>query len=117
MDRITGKAIEGADHLRQSIADRLFTPLGTRIGRRGYGSHIPALLDQPLNDATRIRLFAATALAMLQEPRVRVARVALEFGEAHGGARLIVVGRRTDVADAAAPFIATMPLSAPAALV
>lgn len=117
MDRVTGKAIDGTDHLRQSIADILFTPIGTRIARREYGSHLPALLDQPLNAATRIRLFAATALALQrQEPRVSITRIALDAGDAIGAARLIVAGRRTDVAEPAAAFTFSLPLSALGAL-
>lgn len=105
MNRATGKPCEGADHLRQSIGDILGTPVGTRVGRRDYGSRIPELLDQPLNDVTRIRVFAAAALALFrQERRARIARVALENGEAPGTARLIVTGRRTDVIGPATAF-------------
>lgn len=118
MDRVTGKTIEGADHLRQSIADILGTPLGTRVGRRDYGSRIPELLDQPLNDLTRIRVFAAAALALLrQERRARIQRIALEPGDASSSARLIVSGRRTDVPGPSAAFAFSTPLSALSALV
>nr|WP_018250790.1 GPW/gp25 family protein [Sphingomonas melonis] len=118
MDRSSGKPCEGADHLRQSIGDILGTPVGTRVGRRDYGSRIPELLDQPLNDATRIRVFAAAALALYrQERRARIARVALESGEAPGTARLIVTGRRTDTAGPAASFSVSTPVTARRALV
>lgn len=117
MDRHTGKPCEGADHLRQSIADILGTPLGTRIGRRNYGSRIPELLDQPLNDLTRIRVFAAAALALLrQERRARIERIALEAGDAPSSVRLIVTGRRTDVAGSSAAFAFSTPLTALSAL-
>lgn len=117
MDRSTGKPIEGADHLRQSIGDILGTPLGTRVGRRDYGSRIPELLDQPLNELTRIRVFAAAALALLrQEPRARISRIALEAGEIGSSARLLVTGRRTDAAGPAAAFAFSTPLSALSAL-
>lgn len=43
MDRRTGKPLAGADHVRKSIKDILGTPLVTRIGRRDYGSELPAL--------------------------------------------------------------------------
>lgn len=78
MNATTGKPLSGVDHLRQSIADILSTPIGTRIGRRDYGSLLPELIDQPANPATRIRIYAATALALLRwEPRLRVTRVQL----------------------------------------
>lgn len=117
MDRTTGKTIEGADHLRQSIADILGTPLGTRVARRDYGSRLPELLDQPLNDTTRIRVFAAAALAILrQEGRARVSRLALEPGDAPGRARLIVTGRRNDAVGPAAPFSFSLPIASLGAL-
>ncbi|ATI54497.1 oxidoreductase [Sphingomonas melonis] len=105
MDRHTGRTCEGADHLRQSIADILGTPVGTRVGRRDYGSRIPELLDQPLNDATRIRVFAAAAMALLRhERRARVQRIALAAGTATGTATLTITGRRTDAIDAGFTF-------------
>ena len=41
----TGESLSGLDHLRQSIADILSTPLNTRVMRRDYGSRIPELID------------------------------------------------------------------------
>lgn len=79
MSRTTGQALDGIDHLRQSIADIIFTPVGTRIARREYGSLLPELLDHPDNGATRVRLFAATAGALMRwEPRLRISRVSIE---------------------------------------
>ena len=47
--------------------------------RRDYGSHIPDLIDQPMNGATLLRLSAAAFVAVRRwEPRVRV--TALRFG-------------------------------------
>jgi phage baseplate assembly protein W len=75
-DAKTGKALTGINHLRQSIRDILTTPLGSRIMRRDYGSRLFDLVDNPLNDATLIEIFAATAEAlMLWEPRLQVQRV------------------------------------------
>ena len=99
MDRHTGTVCQGADHLAQSIDDILGTPLGTRLGRRGYGSMIPELLDQPNNDLGRMRIFAAAALALLrQEGRARLSRIVLSPGKLPHQAVLTVTGRRTDVA-------------------
>ena len=81
----TGRELGGIDHLRQSIADILTTPLGSRVMRRDYGSLLPELIDQPFNDATRMRLFGATALALMRwEPRIRLIRVQLFQGVAAG---------------------------------
>lgn len=98
MDARTGRAIAGVDHIRQSIADILSTPIGTRIGRREYGSLLPDLLDQPMNAGGRLRLFAATALALLRwEPRIRLNRIDLANDSA-GAFRLTLDVVRLDVA-------------------
>ena len=64
MNRHTGRAITGLEHLRQSVGDILSTPIGSRVMRREYGSLVPELLDHPDNDATRVRLNAAVAGAL-----------------------------------------------------
>ncbi|WP_349616223.1 GPW/gp25 family protein [Azotobacter salinestris] len=97
MSRSTGQAIGDLEHLRQSIADILTTPLGTRLMRRDYGSLIPELIDQPLNGATVTRLYAATATALIRwEPRLRLSRVQLSLGSAPGSAFLDLEGNRVD---------------------
>lgn len=81
----SGKTLDGMAHLGQSIGDILMTPLGSRVMRRDYGSLLPELIDQPFNDATRMRLFGATALALMRwEPRIRLIRVQLFQGEGPG---------------------------------
>lgn len=64
MSRETGRLIELYEHIRQSIQDIIFTPLGSRVMRREYGSLVFKLLDQPFNDATRLQVMAATATAI-----------------------------------------------------
>ena len=61
----TGAGISGVQHLAQSVAIILGTPVGTRVMRRDFGSLLPQLLDQPDNAATRVRLYAAVAGALL----------------------------------------------------
>ncbi len=73
---ITGAALSGDDHLRQSLGDILGTPIGTRVMRRDYGSKVPALLDAPINAAVIADLVASTAEAIYRwEPRIRLKRV------------------------------------------
>lgn len=70
LNQRSGRAVDGVEHLRQSVADILTTPIGSRIARRTYGSLLPELVDQPDNGATRVRIFAATAGALMRwEPR------------------------------------------------
>lgn len=76
MNRITGTALDSVDHIRQSIADILTTPIGSRVMRREYGSLLPSMIDQPLNDATLLQAYSASVMAILRwEPRVRVTAI------------------------------------------
>jgi phage baseplate assembly protein W len=89
MSRTTGAAIDGAEDIRQSLGDILGTKIGTRVGRRDYGSLVPDLIDQPLNAANILRLYAASALAVSRwENRVRLRRVSLAPGARAGAATL-----------------------------
>lgn len=111
MDRTTGKPLDGLAHLQQSIGDILSTPVGSRVMRRDYGSLIPRLIDQPFNPATKIRLYAATATALMRwEPRIRLSRVALDLGEQPGQVVVTLEGVRTDT-PVAQPSAITVPLS------
>ncbi len=97
MSRTTGLAIADLEHLRQSIADILTTPLGSRLMRRDYGSLLPELIDQPLHGVTVTRLYAASAAALMRwEPRLRLSRVQLTLGSAPGSAFLDIEGSEVD---------------------
>ena len=81
-DATTGKPLSGIDHLRQSVADILTTPIGTRVMRRDYGSQLPGLVDAPLNGSTILDLYAATADALARwEPRFRLTRCVASMPE------------------------------------
>jgi uncharacterized protein len=110
MSATTGKAIDGLAHLQQSISDILTTPVGSRVMRRDYGSLLPQLIDQPFNAATRIRLLAATATALMRwEPRLRLTRVSIDLGADAGAVSVTLEGTRTDTPTAAAVGV-TVPL-------
>lgn len=73
MNNKTGRDLSGIEHIQQSVRDILGTPIGSRVMRREYGSLLPELLDQPLNDATLLRAYAASVMAIIRwEPRIRV---------------------------------------------
>ena len=99
MDRTTGKAIDGNAHLAQSLGDLLSTPLGSRVMREDYGSMLFELVDQPLNGATTLLAYAASALAIRAwEPRYRPRRFAMDLSEGSAGkAVLTIEGDRTDL--------------------
>jgi len=93
MSIATGRAIDGLDHLRQSIAVILMTPLGSRVMRRNFGSLLPVLLDAPDNGATRVRLYSAVAGALMTwEPRLRITRVAVSSGSMPGQVVIDITG-------------------------
>ncbi|EPS1222155.1 GPW/gp25 family protein [Burkholderia cenocepacia] len=97
MNARTGRAITGQAHIEQSVADILFTPLGTRLARREYGSLLPELIDGPINPVMRMRVMAASVMALARwESRIQVNQV--DFGSTglDGGAVLELQGERTD---------------------
>lgn len=78
MNRETGAALTEREHILQSVRTIILTPVGSRIKRRLYGSVIPELIDQPLNNATMLRLYSATAAAITKwEPRVTIVSLTL----------------------------------------
>lgn len=82
MNATTGRAIVDLTHLYQSIAKILTTPLVSCVKRRTFGSELPDLVDAPFNGATRTRLYAAVATALMKwEPRVTLQRVQLSVDE------------------------------------
>jgi phage baseplate assembly protein W len=92
MNARTGRPMALLAHIRQSLADILSTPVGSRVMRRYYGSEVPELIDQPLNGATVLRIYAATAYAVLRwEHRIALTGVQLHRG-ADGQATLMLDG-------------------------
>lgn len=113
MDRTTGAPLEGDAHLAQSIGDILMTPIGTRVMLRDYGSLLFELLDRPLNAATRLMLYAATAMALTKwEPRLTLTRVNLSSVGADGHVTLDIEGYRNDGLSRAALTRLSIPLTA-----
>lgn len=97
MNATTGRALSGDAHLRQSIADILTTPIGSRVMRRDYGSQLADLIDWPVNDSTRLLAYAATAMALMRwEPRIRLSRVQLHMDTLDGQAQLDIEGTKVD---------------------
>lgn len=50
ISRHTGVTISEIESIEQSIEDIVTTPLGSRVMRGDYGSIVPDLIDQPMND-------------------------------------------------------------------
>ena len=68
-------------HIRQSLHDIFTTPIGSRIQRREYGSHLFDLIDAPMNPVNRLRLAAALVDAASRwEPRVILKTAIIQSG-------------------------------------
>jgi phage baseplate assembly protein W len=100
MHRTTGQGVDTlANHVRQSIGDIITTPVGSRVMRREYGSILPDLVDQPMHSTTLLRLYAATAAAVMRwEPRFRISRIQMAF-QPPAGALVEISGRLANNAE------------------
>lgn len=78
MDNLTGKPLAGLAHLRQSIADILTTPIGSRVMRRDYGSRIFQRIDAPMTGELVAEIYADVVEALFNyEPRFEVSNVSV----------------------------------------
>jgi phage baseplate assembly protein W len=76
MNSKTGAALDGLDHLRQSITDILSTPIGSRVMRRDYGSRLYSLVDAPISRSTILEIYTAVAEAIDRwEPRIALDQI------------------------------------------
>lgn len=108
MNRETGADINTVEHIGQSITDILTTRIGTRIMRREYGSLLPELVDHPFNDITRLRVYAATVMALMRwEPRISLSRVQFLGATLQGRSELDLEG---SIVDSNQPLSLSIPL-------
>nr|DAH88477.1 MAG TPA: baseplate wedge subunit [Caudoviricetes sp.] len=108
MNRETGAAIGELAHIGQSITDILTTRIGTRVMRREYGSLLPELVDHPFNDATRLRVYAGTVMALMRwEPRISLSRVQFIGANLQGQSALELEG---SIVDSNEPLSLSVPL-------
>ncbi|MGL5948149.1 MAG: GPW/gp25 family protein [Aeromonas sp.] len=97
LNQCTGGTIDEDAHIAQSVRDILLTPVGSRVMRRDYGSHLPALLDAPQNATTHLQLMAATVMALAAfEPRIHVQSVRITRNAQTFGCELDITWQRTD---------------------
>lgn len=109
MNARTGQRLDDQEHLAQSIADILSTPVGSRIARREYGSLLPELIDAPAHSRTLVQVYAAAATALMRwEPRLRLTRVSTDMTSPTGQVTLSVEGNRNR---GGAPFSAAVVIS------
>ena len=86
MSRWTGKSITDQQHLVQSIADILSTPLGTRVTVRDYGCLLPYIVDKPINNTFLIVAFGVIIEALNKwEPRFTLQLVSIDASNVSQG--------------------------------
>ena len=108
MNRETGAAIDELDHIAQCMTDILTTRIGTRVMRREYGSLLPELVDHPFNDATRLRVYAGTVMALMRwETRISLSRVQFLGANLQGQSVLELEGTIVDTNE---PLSMSLPL-------
>ena len=94
MSTTTGRPLDGADHIKQSITDVLTTRIGTRVMRRDYGSRLPELVDNPYSEILLADLFAETVIALKKwEPRASVDQVSVQEVTAEGRIVIALTGK------------------------
>lgn len=103
MDRHTGDLIDDElAAIEQSVTDILTTLVGTRIERRDYGSVLPLLIDQPLTEATLLRVYSAAIIAIQQwEPRIRIEHIRRHADARQPGRARLAMRARTRAGNAA----------------
>lgn len=108
MNRNTGGTLSTRELIGQAITDILTTRIGTRVMRREYGSLLPELIDEPFNEITRLRVYAATVMAVMRwEPRIRLSHVELLGADLLGRSTLDLHG---SVIDNHEPLSLSIPL-------
>lgn len=92
----SGQALSDDDHIRQSVADILTTPVGSMITLREYGSYNLQLIDQPVSPALRLQIMASSVMALMRwEPRVTPASIHITQGNAASAWSISLVLTRT----------------------
>ena len=95
MNRYTGERLTSeSEHIKQSIADILLTPIGSRLQRREYGSLIPMLIDRPISQTLMLQLAACAVTAINRwEPRVQITQFKPQLTEGGIVASYVVKNR------------------------
>ena len=74
-----GSEISEIAHIKQSIANILSTPIGSRIMRRDYGSRLFEKIDRPINGELIAEIYSDIVEALFKwEPRFEVAQVVVQ---------------------------------------
>jgi Bacteriophage baseplate protein W len=101
IDRHTGRLLGGWPHVVQSIMVIFTTGFGERMLRRWFGSSVPQLLGNSLNEATVVSFFTAivTSLEVRErdtglprEPRFKLTKITPRKLDRSGELRVEITG-------------------------
>jgi len=93
MNALTGRPLDGMDHLVQSIEDAFSTSVGSRILREWYGNPGIRLLGENVTERTILRWWTITwACLELFEPRFRVRYFQLLRADRLGAIEVLMKG-------------------------
>ena len=108
MCRHTGRALDGLDHLTQSVGDIITTRLDTRALRRWYGGEFMDLIDSPINAGTMADwVFAIADCLGRHEDRITITGV--KFSQPAEG-QLLVIPEGTLTATGKAVVLGAIPV-------
>ena len=103
--------LEWQEHIAQSIADILSTPIGTRVMRPDYGSKLPRLVDRPINQAWKLEVYVAVVEALGRwEPRINLQQVQLNETELKDNAVGVELSYTISGTNSSAPHVARIPV-------
>lgn len=89
----TAAALSDWAHVAQSIDKILTTPIGSRVMRRTFGSDLPDLVDRKMTPANILKIYSASALAiLLWEPRFRMTAGRVPDATANGQVTIEIYG-------------------------
>ncbi len=93
INRDTGRALSGWDHVVQSLQVIFSTRFHERVMRRWFGSLVPHMLGENVIPATLLRFFYSVVVAVeLWEPRFRIVQVRVLQAGRDGGVSLRLDG-------------------------
>lgn len=82
ISRETGKLLTEIEHIKQSLADLISTPIGSRVMRRDYGTQLANLIDHPTSEALYLKCYSTIYLAILRwEPRIEISKIFISSQE------------------------------------
>jgi uncharacterized protein len=93
LNGVTGGLLTDWEHVQQSVAKILTTPIGSRVMRRDFGSNLYDLIDAKIIRQNVLAVYAASAVAINKwEPRFRITRARVDDVTPAGVLTLVLFG-------------------------